>query len=341
MTERWHRWTRREWLLGAAGTGGAMLGLGLPRAESAGLAPPTGAAKVRLAWLPKVSCVAPVAVAAERGIFRKHNLDVELVGFDFHTRDMLESPVKGGSDAAVTMIHNWLLPIEAGLDVRLIAPIHGGCVRIVGKESAGVTDLASLRGKTIGISGGAVSQLARLVFSIILTANGLDPDKDVTWIAFPDERFDEALASGKIQAAGGIDPPLHALQKRMPGLVEIASNMTGPMQGRSCCVVAAGPRLWRDEPLVALALVAALSEAADYTAGHPGEAAALFAARSPLPKADIEEALRAMNYAAHHPSPSLRADVILYARDLQRVGAFPQNLDVERFADRAVLELLC
>src|SRR5690606_2665886 len=70
---------------------------------------------LKLAWLSGAYCVAPVPLAKELGIFRKYNLDVELLGYDFHTPHFLASPANGESDAAVTMLHNWLFAINDGV----------------------------------------------------------------------------------------------------------------------------------------------------------------------------------------------------------------------------------
>jgi NitT/TauT family transport system substrate-binding protein len=53
----------------------------------------------------------------------------------------------------VGLIHRWVKPLEAGLDVKIVGSVHGGCLRLVGVNAAGVTrDVKSLKGKVIGVA---------------------------------------------------------------------------------------------------------------------------------------------------------------------------------------------
>jgi len=252
---------------------------------------------------------------------------------------MLRSPVVGRTDAAVAMLQNFLIPMKDGWPLKLITPIHGGCIRILGSRAAGVTSVADLRGKAFGIPAGPVQSLATMVFKLILMENGLDPS-EVTLVPVERENFLPVYAEGRIQGSASIDPPAGMMMRRNLDLVEIASNMSGPMEGRSCCVVAAGPRLWRDEPIVGVALAGALSQAADWTMANPDEAAGLVAKATPFPEKDVALTLREMNYQVHK-MPKLRDDVEMFARNLKTLGAFPPDLDPKAFAAKTVAQVIC
>lgn len=308
--------------------------------------PPKPLAKrrtIRIAWLPQAVCVAPLAVAKAQNRFDPFNLDVELVDFDFHSDAFIHAPAEGKVDAAVTMLHNWLMPMAEGLPVKLMAPVHGGCVRIVGSRKAGITRVTDLRGRRMGVPGGKVGALATMVYSIILLRNGIRPG-DVTFVSVDNEDFGKAFADGEISAAGGIDPPLLMLQEKLPDLVEVASNTAGPMAGTACCVAAAGPSLWRDDPLAMGAIAWVLAEASDWTQAHPVEAAALFAQSSRLPQAAVRQSLAMNNYHSHHISGTangLQADVMNYATALKSIGLFPAGIDPVRFAAEHVDQVVC
>jgi NitT/TauT family transport system substrate-binding protein len=278
-------------------------------------------------------------IAKEKGIFEKYKLDVELVPWPFHSPEFLASPTNGQSDAAVTMIHNWLVPIQKGLDVRILTAVQGGCIRVMGSRNAGVTSLATLKGKTLAVGGPPA--LAKMVFSIILVNNGLDPNRDVTWVQVADEDLAAAFKSGKVQALGTLDPPGLVLEQNFPDLVEIANNQGGPMTGRSCCVAAAGESLWKNRPLDAAALVMALNEASDYSQAHPDEAATLFAKSSSFKPADVLKTEKSLAYHTHHRNMDMRRDIALYADDLKKIGVFPADLDAQAFADKAYAQVMC
>ncbi len=139
--------------------------------------------ELKLAWNANAVCLAPVAVGLHRGIFEKHGLKVELINFAGSTDQLLESIATGKADAGVGLIHRWIKPLEQGFDVKLVGSSHGGCLRLVGVKSAGVTDLDKLRGKTIGVSD--MSSPGKNFFAIYLSKNGIDPDKDVNWRVYP------------------------------------------------------------------------------------------------------------------------------------------------------------
>lgn len=294
---------------------------------------------VKVAWLPGAVCVAPLPVGLEKGIFARHGLDLKLVDHAFHDQAFLESPTNGGSDAAATMIGNWLPEIRKGLPVRVLTAVHGGCVRVLGSAKTGVTRTADLKGKTIAVGG--PPELARAVYSVMLVRNGIDPNRDVAWVQVKDEDLEAAFAAGRAHAVGSLDPVVVGLQRRLPHLVEVMNNESGPFEGKGCCVLAAGEALWKDRPEAAAALVMALNEASDYTAAHPEEAAALFAQRSPFPQADVLASMKRTAFHAHHRNMNLRQDMEFYVQGYKDAGLFPADLDVATLVDRAYAPIVC
>jgi NitT/TauT family transport system substrate-binding protein len=107
---------------------------------------------LKLAWNATSVCSAAAPVAKERGVFAKHNLDVEFINFGGSTEQLLEAIATGKADAGIGMALRWLMPLEQGFDVRIAAGVHGGCIRLLGSKAADITSLESLRGKTIAIS---------------------------------------------------------------------------------------------------------------------------------------------------------------------------------------------
>ena len=64
------------------------------------------------------------------------------------------------------MALRWLKPLEQGFDVKLTAGTHGGCMRLLAAADGPVTDLVSLKGKTIAT--GDMASPAKNFFSIML-----------------------------------------------------------------------------------------------------------------------------------------------------------------------------
>ena len=89
-----------------------------------------------LAWNATSVCTAAAPVAKERGVFAKHNLDVDFINFGGSTEQLLEAIATGKADAGIGMALRWLKPLEQGFDVRITAGVHGGCIRLLGSKAA-------------------------------------------------------------------------------------------------------------------------------------------------------------------------------------------------------------
>jgi NitT/TauT family transport system substrate-binding protein len=293
----------------------------------------SGTASIKLAWNANAVCLSPIPLALQKGIFAKHNLNVELVNYAGSTDQLLEAISTGKADAGVGMILRWLKPLEQGFDVRLVAGTHGGCSRMVGSKKAGVTNVQSLRGKVIAT--GEVSGPGRNAFSILLLKNGLDPNKDVTWRTFPAPLLGAAVEKGEAQAIADGDPNLYLLEKQSKGdLVEILTNLSAPWQNRVCCVLGIGGHVLRNNRAAATALASSLIEAAGIAAHHPEEAARAFA---PYSKASAADLIAILNMQTHKHNPvgaDLKQEIALYAQELKQVGIMKPSTDPAKFAER-------
>jgi len=197
----------RRSILGIAGAAGALAPCGIFGAARALTAPGAGSLpripgeplicraaanggelqgpprQLKLAWNANSVCTAAAPVAKERGIFAKHNLDVDFVNFGGSTEQLLEAIATGKADAGIGMALRWLKPLEQGFDVRITAGVHGGCIRLLGSKAANIDSLESLRGKVIAISDQASP--AKNFFLIALAKRGIDPVKEVEWRQYP------------------------------------------------------------------------------------------------------------------------------------------------------------
>lgn len=102
------------------------------------------------------------------------------------------------------MALRWLKPLEQGFDVKITAGLHGGCMRLLGAKAAGITDVASLKGKTIAISDHASP--AKNFFGLLLAKAGIDPETEVEWRPHPIDLLNLAVEKGEAQALAASDP---------------------------------------------------------------------------------------------------------------------------------------
>lgn len=326
----------RRRLLKAAAAGAALA------ASAAVLAPRAFAQtrKLTFAWNANAYCLSPILVAQERGYFERNGLDVELINYTGSTEQLLESLATSKADAAVGMIHRWLKPLESGFDVKIVGSSHGGCVRLLGVKEAGSTTLQSLKGKTIGVPD--LNAPGKNFFAILLKKNGIDPERDVQWRQYPADLLGIAADKGEIQAIADGDPNLYLLEKRRPGIYhEIATNLSGEYQDKTCCVIGARGELVRAERPAVAGLVRAIVQASDFVADNPNESAQIFHKHAPkIPAEDLRAMLGNLTHGHHPVGTALREEIAFYAQDFKAVGVLKPTTDPARFAQHVHVDVL-
>jgi NitT/TauT family transport system substrate-binding protein len=340
---------RRRNLLRGAATAGVIgqLGLLTAGARAAGeLAAPaivTARKKVTLIWGPSALCLVPIAVAKTQGIFEKHGLDVETLNVGYDTTTQVEAIALGKADATSTFLMRLFKPLEAGFDVKLTAGLHGGCSNLVASHTAGIKTLQDLRGKNIGMTD--LTSPMKVLYEWHLMKNGVPPDS-YTWRQYPADLFSLAVDKGEIDAFADGDPNAYFAIKRSKGkLFMLTSNGTGELGKYTCCVVAIGGKLLRDDRPAAAALTAALIEAARFTDKHLDLAADASLAYSPkqVKREEVSEMLAGYPYDEHRGSPTgeeFRQHMLYFARALKETNVLKPSTDPIRLTNRIVDDVL-
>jgi NitT/TauT family transport system substrate-binding protein len=283
-------------------------------------------------------CTVGVPAADKTGIFARHNLKVELVNFGGSTDQLLEAIATGRADAGVGMALRWLKPLEQGFDVKFTAAIHGGCIRLLALKEAGLTGVADLRGKTVGVSDMAAPD--KNYFSIVAAKLGLNPITDITWKQYPADLLSTALRKGEVQAIS-LGDPLASLARDRGGLAEVANNLSGEYAQRACCVLGVRGSLVRNERPVAAALTAALLESQEWVATHPDEAGEIFAAYTPNVKpAELAAMLRSHTHHHHPTGAALQSEIAAYVQEMKGVSIIKPSTDPARLASRVCVDVL-
>ena len=304
-------------------------------------AAPTGPLRpLKLAWNASAICTASAPVAKETGIFARHGLDVDFVNFGSSTEQLLEAIATGKADAGIGMALRWLKPLEQGFDVKITAGVHGGCLRLLGDASAGVTKVADLKGKTIAVSDQASP--GKNFFSIYLAEHGIDPFKDVEWRQYPLEALPLAIDKGEAQALADADPRTWIWIRESKGkLTEIATNLSGKYVDRTCCIIGVRGSLVRDERAVATALTRAILEGAHKVGQDPELAPRTFPGYGRKGWWNILGTMPRTQDHRHSPiGTDLKAQLALYADELKLVQVFKPNTNTQRFAEKIYADVL-
>jgi NitT/TauT family transport system substrate-binding protein len=330
------RLRRRDFFTGAAALAAAP-GVCVAQAE-----PLERKAAVRIGWS-GAACEAATYVAYEKGFFAREGLAVELVRLS----DPLAAPAalaSGSIDAVSSLLYMWLKPIQAGLDARLTAGLHGGCVRLVAASGSPIRELGQLKGATVATDrlGGPTMNF----FASLLRRRDIDPVDDVRWRAFAPAEFAGALERGEAQAVAAGDPGAHELIRtgRAVGITDdLAAGIfycdRGISHSHNCYVVMRGD-LVRRRPHVAAALTWAWRDATRWVGAHIADAAGVAAGKGYV--ASSPEAMTAVlaTYGWHPAADLAFEEIELTARDFTRADLLDGRTDPEDLAERAYADVL-
>src|ERR1700757_3124794 len=91
-------------------------------------------------------CHSPLGFGVAKGIYAKHNLDVDLYYQGASGQTLIQALATNKADAGAGLIGDWLKPLEQGFDVKLFVGSHGGCQRLLAPKTSGVKDIARGQG---------------------------------------------------------------------------------------------------------------------------------------------------------------------------------------------------
>jgi len=331
--------TRRKLLKGAAAGGLALTGIA---AGSKIFAPAVAgpAPKIRLAWTEVAACHSPLGFGVAKGLYAKHNLDIELFYQGASGQTLIQALATGKADAGAGLIGDWLKPLEQGFDVKLFVGSHGGCQRLLASKASGVTDIQGVKGKTIATYGiGAPPQVA---FQVTLAKAGIDPEKDVTWKAVPFDLVGETVDRGDADIAAHLDPWAYSIERKF-GFTKIADTQTGVYEGHTCCVLGSNGAFYEQNKDAIRRLAEANIEVHEYTAAHPDEVAQWYFDNLKPAGLSVEDLTGVLSGLVTHNHPigqALVDQIQKSAEDLKLVKVLEATTDPKQFAERITVNLL-
>src|SRR3984957_20294163 len=301
------------------------------------------APKLRLAWADIAAYHSPLGFGVAKGIYAKHNLDIELYPFTSNGQTVVQALATSKADAGAGLLGDWLKPLEQGFDVKLFVGSHGGCGRLFASEKSGIKDLKDLKdlkGKTIATF--VMGASPQTVLQVSIAKAGVDPNADVNWKVVPFDLVGETVARGDADAGIHLDPWAWSIEKKN-NLVHIADTQTGYYQGHTCCVLGTnGPFLAANKDAIRR-LAEANIELHEYTAAHPDEVAKWYADNLKPPgltEADLTEILGALIYHNHPVGQPLIDQIRIAAEDLKLVKVLDSETDPKAFAERVTVNIL-
>jgi NitT/TauT family transport system substrate-binding protein len=257
------RQDRRDFIHGmSVASAAALAGL---RPGPAAAEPPPETTRLRVVRGPSL-CTAPPFVAEEllksEGFTELQYVPTDIAG-------ITKSLVAGTTDIALHFAGPLVIELDAGQPIVLLAGDHVGCFELFGTER--VRAIRDLKGKTVAVTQLGLTQhvfLAGMVAHV-----GLNPSKDVNFVAYPPAEAKKLLAEGKIDAYLGFPPDPQELRDKKIGHVVVNSSVDRPWSQYFCCFATANREFVRKHPVATKRALRAILKATDLCALAPDRAA--------------------------------------------------------------------
>jgi NitT/TauT family transport system substrate-binding protein len=293
-----------------------------------------GTPRVKIAYL-GLTCEAAMFVAEEKGFFQEEGIEVEFVKTDWDgLRDGLGL---GRFDANYTLLMYLLKPIESELDVKITGGVHKGCLRVQLPKGSPIRSVAELKGKKIGVP--TMGSPPFLFTYRVLSAAGLDPEKDVEWVMVAPEVQGLALDNKQVDAVANSEP-LGSILLSMDKATTLADQAAdAPYKDEYCCVTVVHGGLARDRPGVAAKVTRALLKGAAWVDQNPTAAAELSVEKQYI-AASAEINAHAISKLQYRPAvKECRASIDQAIGDMRTAGLLKPTTDAAELASRAWIDL--
>ena len=290
--------------------------------------------KIRVGYI-GLTCEAPIFTAVEKGFFKEEGLEISMVKCDWKNyKDVL---ALGGYDVTHHLIMYFLKPIEQGLDVKITGGIHRGCLRVQAGLNSNIRTVKDLRGKRIGVPGMGTPPF--IFANRVLGANGIDAQKEITWLVFPAGELGLALDKGEVDAVADSEPigSMLLAASKVRNIADQAADE--PYKSEYCCAVIVNGKFLAKNPKAAAAATRALLKAAKWVETNPAAAAKLSVEGKYL-ASTVEHNAVAISHLRYVPSVSgAETAVRLASTEMKVSGMLSPSTDVEALAKKAFVHL--
>ena len=290
--------------------------------------------KVRIGYI-GLTCEAPIFTAYEKGFFKEEGLEPELVKCAW--ANYKDNLALGSYDITHHLVMYFLKPIEQGLDVRFLAGIHRGCLRVQAGVKTNIQTIEDLKGKRIGVPGMGTPPFvfANRVFG----TRGINPAKDITWKVFPAGELGLAIDKGEVDAVCNAEP-IGSLLIAEGKVRNIADQMMdAPYKDEYCCEVIANGKWVDANPDTAARATRALLKGAKWVETNP-KAAAVMAVEKKYLASTAELNTTALARLRYIPSVQRAVDSLYTAaKEMKVAKMLSPETDTDALAKRAFMHL--
>lgn len=200
-------------------------------------------------------CTSGPTVADDQGFYAEAGLTAE--GF----KGTSYTEALGTQQATVCVGHiaTMLVPITNGVDLTFVGGAHIGCKTLYVLADSEYKTTEDLKGTQISVPNG-IGASDYNITCLLLDADGIDPQKDVTLMQVSSDACVAAMERGEISAALLSDTFAYAMVKDGK-LRAVRSLLDSDFQDENCCVIAMNGTFVKENPVHAKKIVQAVQKA--------------------------------------------------------------------------------
>ena len=211
-------------------------------------------------------CTSGPTVAAHLGYYAEAGLESEGVKGSSYT----EALGIGQATVAVGHIATMLVPITNQVDLTFVGGAHIGCKSLYVLADSEYNTTADLKGTAISVPNG-VGKSDYNITCLLLDADGINPQTDVTLTAVSADACLKAMQNGEISAALLSDTYAYGMVK--DGTLKcVRSLLDEDFADENCCVIAMNRTFTQENPVISKKIVQAVQKAHSYMRDNPEEA---------------------------------------------------------------------
>ena len=214
-------------------------------------------------------CTSGPTVADDKGFYAEAGLTAE----GFKGTSYTEALGTQQATVAVGHIATMLVPITNGVDLTFVGGAHIGCKTLYVLADSDYRTTDDLKGTQISVPNG-IGASDYNITCLLLDADGIDPQKDVTLTQVSSDACVAAMERGEISAALLSDTFAYAMVKEGK-LRAVRSLLDSDFQDENCCVIAMNRTFVQQNPVHAKKIVQAVQKAHSWMRENPEEATTL------------------------------------------------------------------
>jgi len=200
-------------------------------------------------------CTSGPTVADDLGYYTEAGLTAE----GFKGTSYTEALGTQQATVAVGHIATMLVPITNGVDLTFVGGAHIGCKTLYVLADSPYKTTADLKGTQISVPNG-IGASDYNITCLLLDADGIDPQKDVTLTQVSSDACVAAMERGEISACLLSDTFAYAMVKEGK-LRAVRSLLDSDFQDENCCVIAMNRTFVQENPVHAKKIVQAVQKA--------------------------------------------------------------------------------